>query len=275
MNQLNSVDHLSQLTADEKKKHKPLITNCYLFPNQIEELTDKGRLTYEIHDDGLILLCDMGYYYNLYYYIKPDKGISFPKREKPVVVEFHDSELRHNKQNDIMIPYWEEVGFKHNATVHRMVCEYTQESLDELLDAHETEYEVITAKEPHFDRIFELLFEAFDPIENLFESKEDLRKSMEDGDFLCIVDDNDQVMCALQTPIKNGEVNMHHVVVDKKHRGKNLSWHLRKSATKKAWDQGIKKRVGWVVEGNEPGIISAKKVGLEFDGRYTVQYILK
>lgn len=274
-NLLKNAEHLSKLQKEEKKKHKPLITNCYLFPDQINRYTDDGRISYEIYDDGIILLCDMGYYYNLYYFVKPDKGIKFEKREKPVVVEFHDSEQRHNKQNDVMIPYWENAGFRHNTTVRRMFCEYTEESLDELVNAHPTEFEVIVAQEPHFERIFELLFEAFDPVENLFDSKEDLRESMKNGEFLCIVDENNEVMCALQSSITGNEVNMHHVVVDRNHRGKNLSWHLRKTATQQAWDLGIKKRVGWVVDGNDAGIISAKKIGLEFDGRFTIQYILK
>jgi GNAT superfamily N-acetyltransferase len=274
MNKLKTLSQLEDLLSAERKIHKPLYTNCMLFSGTLEDYISKGKLYYEQYDDGVVLLYDAGYYYSLYYYICPNRGIRYKKHEKPIVIDFHDSDQRHNKQHDTMIPYWEKAGFSFNTRSMRMIVEYDEDSLYALVNAHKTEYEVIPARPEHYERILELLFDAFDPVKNLFHSREDLLEEMDAGEFQCIIDEDGEVMCALQSFVEDGICYMHHVVVDPKHRGKNLSWHLRKYATEKAFRKGIKKREGWTIEGNTAGIIAAQKIGLQFDGRFITQYIM-
>jgi GNAT superfamily N-acetyltransferase len=275
MDRLKDLNQLEDLLSEERKKHKPLYTNCMLFSGVLEKYIEKGRLSYEQYDDGIVLLYDAGYYFSLYYHICPNRGIEYKKHEKPIVIDFQDSEKRRNKQHEIMIPYWEKAGFSFNTRSNRMIVEYDEDSLKALVNAHKTEYTVITARPEHYERILELLFDAFDPVKNLFHSRADLLEEMDAGEFQCILDDAGEVMCALQSSVTDGVFNMHHVVVDPKHRGKNLSWHLRKDATEKAFMQGFRKREGWTIEGNTAGIAAAQKIGLVFDGRFITQYILR
>jgi GNAT superfamily N-acetyltransferase len=275
MDRISDTNQIEALLSAERKKHKPLYTNCMLFSGALDEYASKGRLYYEQYDDGIVLLYDAGYYFSMYYHISPNTGIRFERHEKPVVIDFQDSVQRHHKQYDVMIPYWENAGFSFNAKLMRMIAEYDEHALNALIHSHKTEYEVITARPEHYEPILCLLFDAFDPVKNLLHSREDLLEEMDAGEFQCIVDEDGEVMCALQSSVKDGVFHMHHVVVDPKHRGKNLSWHLRKDATEKAFKQGVRKREGWTVEGNTAGIIAAEKIGLKFDGRFITQYIME
>lgn len=272
---IKNIDHLSDLLKNEKRKHKPLYSNCLLSPDKINELAADFRLEYEIHKDGIILLNDKDHYIRLYYFLYPQNEIEIAKKDKPLIVEFNDSEKSPSRQNKIMMPYFQKAGFQKNATVRRIYGEYDEKKIEKLINAHVSVYDVITARPEHFERILELLYEAFDPIDNLFPSNSELKKALDDGEFKCIVDENNQVMGAMQSVIRGNEIDMRRIVVDKSYRGKNISWHLRKHETKRAWDNGIKKRVGWVLEGNDAALISARKIGMELDGRFDVHYILR
>jgi GNAT superfamily N-acetyltransferase len=264
---------LEKLLKEAYAGRKRVITNCFMFADKLNRYVRESRLFYEMHDDGLILLCDMDDYYILYYHIAPDKGIGFTAKDKPTVIEFFDFEYRHNQKNDVMIPYFEKAGFGRHNTIRRMSCEYDEASIRALENAHEDLYEVIVAREEHYDTILRMLYDTFDPLKNLFPARADMMESLRNGEFFCILGDAGEVICTVQAVYEKASFYMLYVVTDPAYRGKNLSWQIRKYATLKAWDMGIRKRVGWVLEGNTPGIVTAKKTGLAFDGAFTLHYI--
>ena len=252
---------------------KGVQTNCFMFAAKLNGYADSGRLFYEETEDGLLLLCDMDEYYILYYHLSPASGLSFEKKDKPAIVEFFDSEHRPNRQNRIMVPYFEKAGFAHHNTIRRMSCEYDEKTIEALMGQHADQYEVITAGPAHYETILTMLYGTFDPVKNLFPARADMRAALANGEFLCILDGAGKVVCTVQVVYEKASFYMLYVVTDPDWRGKNLSWQIRKAATKRAWDMGIRKRMGWVLEGNTPGIVTAQKTGLDFDGHFTLHYV--
>ncbi|MDR2487405.1 MAG: hypothetical protein LBD12_05510 [Clostridiales Family XIII bacterium] len=273
MEKVVSAAHVERLVKEAYEGRKGVRTNCFMFADKLNGYADDGRLFYETHGDGLLLLLDMDDFYILYYHIRPDAELDFVQKDKPVIIEFHDSEHRHNKQNDAMIPYFEAAGFRHHNTIKRMTREYDQAAIDELLAQEDGPYEVITARPEHYGTIMDMLYSAFDPVKNLFPPRADIQRSLEAGEFLCVLDEAGKVICEVQVVYEDSSFYMLYVVTDPAWRGKNLSWQIRKVATLRAWEMGIKKRTGWALSDNTPGIRAAEKTGLRFDGAFTLHYI--
>ena len=273
MRKIESGPEADAMIKAAYKDRGRVYTNCFMFADKLHRYAEDGRLSAMEVPDGLLLFLDMDEYDILYYYICPDRGLTFEKREKPVVIEFFEFENRKNKQNDIMVPYFESAGFYKHNLIRRLAAEYDQEKIETLLARPVDEREVITARPEHADEIIEMVFGAFDPLKNLMPSKSDVRESIKNGEYLCILSDAGKVVCTMQAVYEKASYYMLYVVTDPEWRFKNLSFIIRKAAILKAWELGLKKRYGWWLDGNEPGLIAARKTGLDFDGASMLHYI--
>jgi len=273
MDRLTNVETYNEIVTQANEKHgKALLTNCYLLPEKITQFANAGRLTYNVSDSGVVMLCDMDFYYSLYFFINPNIPIETMNPDKPVSLEFISIEGRRDPFFETMSAYWKDAGFKLNSRRRRLYAEYTEEDVAQLECEYEVIHQVETAGPELFDEALELLLATFNPLTNLFRSRDDMRRLMAEGWFLC-VKDKGRIIAIVEYEYERGLFKMWRIATDRAYRGHHLHWHCRSYVARKAWDLGYRKTTAWIEDGNDISTHNIKKLRMDYDGRFSEQYV--
>lgn len=118
---VKDLNHYSALIKENNARHADRVTNCFLMPQEIAESTQKGLLSYRVCAAGLLFFLDCGVYDRLYFFVSPQHPIGSIDKDKPVVIEFVQSQLRPaDEKAELIKARWREAGFTHNTTTLRM-----------------------------------------------------------------------------------------------------------------------------------------------------------
>jgi hypothetical protein len=240
-----------------------------------------GRLYAERNAAGLFVFADMDWYYSLFFFINPAASDSaatpkpFDEKDKPVQFELMTVKDRKDARADALRTYWTDAGFELNSTRLRLTAEYDEESVAALEREHEVIHEVKVARPDQFDEGLALLLDVFDPVTSIFPGRDDMRKSMEDGNFLVIEDGEGRIICIIECEFGRTNFKLWRIATDRSYVGQRFHWHCRRYATRKAFGMGLRRNIAWVEDWNAKSTHNITSMGMKFDGRISEQYILK
>jgi len=86
MNRVADYDQYLALVRQTKAKQKSVVTNCFLFQKAVQRYLDLGRFLYEENEAGILFFSDEETYYQVYYYLNPERPFEAAAGEKPLVV---------------------------------------------------------------------------------------------------------------------------------------------------------------------------------------------
>ncbi|MDR2163747.1 MAG: hypothetical protein LBO70_07415 [Clostridiales Family XIII bacterium] len=254
-----------------------LMSNEYsLDTGSIERYASASRLYWEEINSGILILVNMDWYYSMLFIVDPSLPPDSPSvTDKPVQFGLMAIKGRNDLFFDTMRGYWKAAGFELNSTRLRLAVTYNEESLKAIENAHEVIHEVKIARPDQFEEGLALLLSVFNPVTNIFPNKDDMKRSMEDGNFLVIENKEGRIICITECEFGKTSFKLWRIATDTNYRGQRFHWHCRRYATRKAFDMGIRRNIAWVEDWNAKSIHNITSMGMKFDGRLSEQYILK
>jgi GNAT superfamily N-acetyltransferase len=176
---------------------------------------------------------------------------------------------------ETMREYWRAAGFELNSTRLRLTAEYDEDSVKALENEREVIHEVKVASPDRFEEGLALLLRVFDPVTSIFPGKDDMRRSMDDGNFLIIENDEGRIICIIECEFGKTSFKLWRIATDPDYTGQRFHWHCRRYATRKAFGMGLRRNIAWVEDWNAKSTHNITSMGMKFDGRISEQYILK
>lgn len=274
MQQVNDLNHFSALIKEAKISSEKLITNCFLLPAQIHPLTQQKKIFAEHMNNGICFLCDVGDFYNLYFYLPDGIEIRYKQKDKPVVINFV---YRNSSQTDALRGVkekWIVGGFSRYKSYRRMSLDAgsgeTISRENQLIQ--NCAYTVTFAQNQHLDELLTLWRNTLDIYSNAMPSKEEMERLLDTQQVLCIQDHNRHVIAALQMQAENKICSIQHVAVDEKHRRRGLAKILLNYGF--AESRNINRYILWVEDKNIPAIHLYLEFGFKYDGMSSNQLLL-
>ena len=90
MIKIENAAHFNELVKAFKGLHSKVLSNCFLMPDEINNLAEKNRIYTAEFPGWLFIISDSTDYSNLYYYTCED---SDPEQAKALIAECGDREL--------------------------------------------------------------------------------------------------------------------------------------------------------------------------------------
>ncbi len=86
MDKFQNVEEYNNLVNGVRKEFKPTLTNCYLYPEEVERYISQGRLYYEKYVGELLIYSDEMTHYRIYYYWNQNYPFLVYKKDKVCAV---------------------------------------------------------------------------------------------------------------------------------------------------------------------------------------------
>lgn len=280
MQKVNSFSHFNSLLKKLKANTPKPLTNCYLYPSEIDELSAQNKLFYIFSLDnktGLYFFLENHTFYNLYFYMD---GLSVPdlkKPEKPVVLDFVYKENRVPKQLDQQNLLWKQYGFKDYKKYIRMdqnisvLTDHTDFNND--LSAN---YIFGFSDHPDLsDDIQQLWQHNLDPYSIAIPESGEIIVSMENNNIFYLTDSRGKLSAALQVLRIGSKAIIQHVTVSPDSRGKGIGLFLLKKVFHLLKEQGISESQLWVDINNKSAIRLYEKCGYTYNFMISNQLLCK
>ena len=273
---VKDLNHYSALIKENNARHADRVTNCFLMPQEIAELTQKGLLSYRVCAAGRLFFLDCGVYDRLYFFVSPQHPIGSIDKDKPVVREFVQSQLRPaDEKAELIKARWREAGFTHNTTTLRMRRREAGMHNNAQALSPVAGISVAQAGEAELDDVAAVWRASFDPLVNLLPSDAEQHAAMQAGELYCAIDDETgQVVGAAQFRFTKSTGYIWHIAVLPAFRNRHIGQALTRHYFYLAQLRQISNHLLWVVESNQGAIRFHQRNGYQFDGTYSQQYLL-
>jgi hypothetical protein len=278
MKLIESAPEYASLVQEVKDAHGGgLMSNeYYLDRDKLAHYASASRLYAEKLRAGLLTFVDMDWYYSMFFSVDPSvPPAGLERKEKPLQFELMTIKGRKDPFFETMRGYWPAAGFELNSTRLRLTVEYDEESLKALENEHEVIHEVKVARPDQFEEGLALLLNVFDPVTSIFPSRDDMKRSFAEGNFLVIENEEGRIICIIESEFGKTNFKLWRIATDQNYKGQRFHWHCRRYATRKAFDRGLRRNVAWVEDWNAKSTHNITSMGMKFDGRIAEQYILK
>jgi ribosomal protein S18 acetylase RimI-like enzyme len=280
MKQVESFNQFNRLIKTHQEKYKNQVTNCFLFPNEIEKIITRGQLFFAEEENGVFFFRKRPGCHSLYYYWNPD-NLNFESfssyYEKPIVLDLTHIINREPGNLQSIKQAWERQGFLFYKKYQQMCLfqkkESDKQSINPIRNKGNNQFIVENANINDEDIISNLWRDSLDIFSAVLPSAEELKeKILLHQIFVCRNSDLN-VIAALQTEKTGKTISIDHVVVNKDYRNKGLGDKLLATTLYNFID--VKKFVLWVDVNNLPAIHLYKKWGFAFSNKVSDQLILK
>lgn len=230
MKRIKKYEEISNLISTQLKKG--MITNCFLSKGEFEYYIREKRLFYILYDGGLLIFIKQCGYYNLKYYIN-DLGynIKLPKFSR-IVIEIVGKD---RKSLEKSVEFLKKNKF--NVVLNRLRFSCVNPPINEKLDIKN----ISKLKLKDYKKTIKILRKNYDKYTGCIPTKDKIKIDIEKGNFYCYKEDN-KILGILHICSKANGTEMRHLVVLKRHRGKNISKCLIEkylldtaSGTKQVW----------------------------------------
>lgn len=264
-----SLAHYSAIVKQVRQAHPILAQNSYLMPSQIQRLTQQGGLLYEIGAQGALFFQDEGAYVKLSYLLDPTQPFRFrlDGGEKPLILEFLQTERRQSPHQALMIQRFQAVGFQRQATTLRM-----QAHIDQLPPSSRAVVPVQpapAAAQPAIERLWQI---SFDPLIHQLPTSQHLRAAISEGRVLAAMDGDGNLTGVLMAEFGKRYGWIWHEAVLPSCQGQGIGRALTLAYLRTARSLGITDHRLWVVAGQDAAQAFHRKFGFAPDGTTCEQY---
>lgn len=281
INQLQSIDEYKTLIEEFKKICRIPFSNIYVMPNAINRYIKLQKVFFEKNKYGIIFYFDEGTYYRVCLYIDEKQKFEISAFDKKLIVHNVYNIKQKNDELSYVQRRLRELGFTREGTSVQIQGK-TQELLYNCKSVEK--YTKIMEKKGYF--CINPEFSQFNQIEQIIANSniikdyhltfrtEKEKKGLEEGSYLCIVNENDEICAASITAINFGIAQAEAIAVKEKYKMKGLAPILTYQRLKWVYDRNIQKIQGWILVHNETSLKYHKKIGYHLTDRYAEDWLL-
>lgn len=241
--------------------------NCYLFPDEIKKLIQKGNLYYFSDDNTLEVIAKHGSYYKIYFYGTENfLFLNFDNDSLPIITDIAYSNTL--KEKDLAFKeHLQMLGFKINSTSSRMRSDKIN------FDIKNTEFTIEKSQPKDVQDILSIWEENFDITENLVYNKDE---ALENIDSIYVLKNKvGLIVGAMQIVLNSNSGMIQHVAIRKDFQHKGLGSILEAFYINHCKILGIKTLLLYTLDSNVNAQNFHKKFGFDFDGKHNIQMIYR
>lgn len=273
MDRVKDLSHFIALTEEIGKRYKKIVSNSFLLPAAIEEMTSRKKLNYEIYDDALFFFCENDRFYMLYYYMAQKGNHCFRRPDKPVVAWVTFNSGRKPAYLEDVKERLEKCGLRFDFDMHNMDLTVGEHIKPER--PMSPEFRIVTADPGHIEGILSLWHETDVLIDILIPSEKELARAVDAGDVFCVLDEADSVVGALEVEDRGNIREIVRISVDAGCRKKGVASALMIRGLDAAQKKGIRRSQVWMRADNKPTPIFYSKIGYKANSRDSWQFIME
>ncbi|WP_417091875.1 GNAT family N-acetyltransferase [Marvinbryantia sp.] len=259
-----------------KKKNRPVVTNCFFVPAEVEDMIRREKLYVEEAEEALCIQVREAYYSRLYYYMK--EGAQLPALSgwmRPVIL---DTVFRGDEEAALAkckVSRWCAHGFAEYKRYRRMEC--AKENFLPPADqrAKLAEYPIVPLKPQDYPEVAALWKSSLDIYSTLLPQEAEFAEYCEEQQVIGVRLPDGTAGAVIMVIPKGKTGFMQHLVVSTKLRGLGMGRTLFCGATEYLLTKGGADKVNfWVDEENIHAIAIYQKMGYIYDGVISRQFLL-
>lgn len=263
MKKFESIDEYYQIVSDTQKSKLKNI-NCYLLPNEINDLIKNSRIGYLADDNTLQIIVDYDRLVKVYFYGNEDFDYLDFDAQKPIVTDLpyvnEKDEKFHKNEKKL-----KDLGFAFSSSSTRMA--YNNFDMQK---CYENDLTIDKMRAEDVDYVYKIWEENFDPVHNLLFSKDEIIDNM---DTVYVLRDKcGRVAGVTQLIVQGNMAWIQKIAIGKSHQGCGLGGVLEQFCLTTCKSLGIKKILLYTVDGTTASTFH-QKFGFVPDGKFNCQYI--
>ena len=240
----------------------------------------RGRLHFISMDSGLLFLFRERDFFSAYYYLDArrfeETAIDLEKEVSaaPLLLSHIFVEGRVPDYLAAMEKFWMAHGLTFNGQFKRLTLNMSDwgdqsSNQDRQIGANKTQY----AQKEQCSQIQTLWKNNLDVLSAALPFEDELEEAVERREIPVILDENGEIIAAMQFARKSRTAIINHVVVDQRFRRKGLAAEMLRDCFARSTD--LKQVILWVEENNIPASSLYTKLGFRPDGKITRQLLLQ
>lgn len=277
MEKITSAALFGERVKAFKKKNRPVVTNCFFVPAEVEDMVCRGKLYAEENEEAFCIQVREAYYSRLYYYIK--EGAQLPALsgwKQPVIL---DTVFRGDEETALAkcgVPHWCANGFAAYKRYRRMECAKERFRAPSDQQTKLAEYPIVQLKREDYPAVAALWESSLDIYSTLLPGAEEFAEYCEKHQVIGMRLP-DGTAGAVIMVLPRGRIGfMQHLVVSPRLRGLGMGRTLFCGATEYLLTEGGAEKVNfWVDEENVHAIAIYQKMGYLYDGIISRQFLLR
>ena len=254
---------LTKMAQDSGMKN----INCYLFPNEVEIMIEKGQISYLQSKTTFQVIVEYGRYFKVYFYGKDDFSfIDFVSKTKPIITDIAYSNVMREK--DVLLKEkFEKMGFEVKSRSSRMKSQNFDFDIKnddykiEKMAADERKY-VLEIWEENFDATNDLLYDA----DELWEKQDDV---------FVLKNKAENIVGVIEISQNSRAGFMQKLAIKKSAQGKGLGSYLESFYINYCKSLGFNNLLLYTIDDNFRAQNFHKKFGFDFDGKHNIQFIYR
>lgn len=283
MDKVESLDRYKELLAETKEQcGRRLVTNSYMFLDEIRRYIDLGRLYYEKLENGIVFYSDEESHYRCYFYVNPAGTAKIEKKDKLLLAQLLYRKTKSTKELG-MTEKLKEAGFFQRdimdyITADPSYCikkiEPLVKHIRRLLDENRLTFRTVLPSELDKVREFQNNMDNIPYYQIVYHSPEEYECLIREGRLECVVDTEGN-LCALHFfDVGNGKGDGWYAI-KKEYRGAyGIAMLFSYSGMKDKEKSSLEKVCGWVLRDNVESIKYHKKLGYVWEDRVMEEWTL-
>lgn len=265
MIKFNNYDEFVEITKlVQQNKQKNM--NCYLMPNEINELINKEKLYYIQNNSTLQIIIKHDRYYNVSFYSTENfEFISF-NNNLPIITDIPYSIKIPDKTKNF-VQALQEQGFKLNCESSRM----SKKDTSPITSKTNISCNITNIKEKDIDKVYEIWENNFDYLTDLLYSKNEIYEHKNDI-YVC-KDDNENILGAMEIVLNGNTGWIQKIAIENNSKGKGLGTIMENFYINKCKTLGINNLLLYTINDNISAQNFHQKFGFNFDGKHNCQYL--
>ena len=265
MQKFNNYDEFIEITKLAQQNQQKNI-NCYLMPNEINELIIKEKLYYLQNNTTLQIIRKHDRFYNVSFYATEKFNFTLFDSNLPIITDIPYS-IKICDKIKLFVLSLQKQGFKLNCESSRMKKKNTNIDTNKI----NNNFKIDNITEQEIDKVYEIWESNFNYLTDLLYSKNEIQEHKNDI-YVC-KDDNGNILGAMEILLKGNNAWIQKIAIKNELKGKGIGTIMENFYINKCKTLGINSLLLYTINDNMSAQNFHKKFGFNFDGKHNCQYL--
>ncbi len=265
MQKFNNYDEFIEITKLAQQNQQKNI-NCYLMPNEINELIIKEKLYYLQNNTTLQIIRKHDRFYNVSFYATEKFNFTLFDSNLPIITDIPYS-IKICDKIKLFVLSLQKQGFKLNCESSRMRKKNTNIDTNKI----NNNFKIDNITEQEIDKVYEIWESNFNYLTDLLYSKNEIQEHKNDI-YVC-KDDNGNILGAMEILLKGNNAWIQKIAIKNELKGKGIGTIMENFYINKCKTLGINSLLLYTINDNMSAQNFHKKFGFNFDGKHNCQYL--
>ena len=265
MQKFNNYDEFIEITKLAQQNQQKNI-NCYLMPNEINELIIKEKLYYLQNNTTLQIIRKHDRFYNVSFYATEKFNFTLFDSNLPIITDIPYS-IKICDKIKLFVLSLQKQGFKLNCESSRMRKKNTKIDTNKI----NNNFKIDNITEQEIDKVYEIWESNFNYLTDLLYSKNEIQEHKNDI-YVC-KDDNGNILGAMEILLKGNNAWIQKIAIKNELKGKGIGTIMENFYINKCKTLGINSLLLYTINDNMSAQNFHKKFGFNFDGKHNCQYL--